>query len=184
MIVNSNVKDNSTKVVPIQEGGFGTSSENAFYSLMLNIIRPIGSLYITSEAVHPDNIFGGTWKQITDGVLSSAGDLYPVGTTNGSNTRTFPLISHSHPVQPTVGSDGSGHAHGFPYGAVGGTEPWNGISRFLGKVVYDRLSNTVNVAMTDHTHSASFNVDYSGTSDTSIDISPVSYNLFVWRRVA
>lgn len=184
MIINSQQKDGSNKVVQISEGGFGTTSEEEFYQMMLNIIRPIGSLYITSEAVHPGNIFGGTWEQITDGVLSSAGELYPVGTTSGSNTRTFPLISHSHSVLPTVGSDGSGHAHGFPYGAVGGTVPYDGISRFLGKVDYDRLTNTVNISMTDHIHSASFNVDYSGASDTSIDISPVSYNLFVWRRVA
>lgn len=37
---------------------------------------PIGSVYISVTEVNPSNFFGGTWEQIKDRFLLSAGDIY------------------------------------------------------------------------------------------------------------
>lgn len=51
--------------------------------LLVNLIHPVGSFYISSNPTEPSKIFGGTWEQIKDVFLLSAGDIYSAGTTGG-----------------------------------------------------------------------------------------------------
>jgi len=75
---------------------------------------PIGSLYWSSSPKNPSEIFGGTWTQIKDKFVLSAGDTYSVDETGGNATITLTvanLPSHSHSFTPS--GTVSKHAHGL-----------------------------------------------------------------------
>lgn len=67
-----------------------------------DIIYPVGSIYLSVNSTNPSTIFGGTWEQIKDQFLLSAGDTYKAGTTGGSATHTLTvdeIPAHTHNVK-------------------------------------------------------------------------------------
>ena len=88
---------------------------------LLNLVYPVGSIYLSSKNTNPATLFGGTWVQIKDRFILAAGDYYSNGATGGAATVTLTVSnmpSHSHSFTPsgTVGS----HSHSFtPSGTVG-----------------------------------------------------------------
>lgn len=50
---------------------------------ILNIIYPVGSIYMSTNSTNPSTLFGGTWKQIKDRFLLACGDSYSNGVTGG-----------------------------------------------------------------------------------------------------
>lgn len=62
--------------------------------LLSNILYPIGSIYLSVNSINPTNFFGGTWEQIKDKFLLSAGDTYTAGSTGGSADAI--VVSHTH----------------------------------------------------------------------------------------
>ena len=66
---------------------------------LLNLIYPVGSIYISVNSTNPANLFGGTWEQIKDRFLLSAGNSYTNGSTGGNATHTIVvgnLPAHTH----------------------------------------------------------------------------------------
>ena len=60
---------------------------------------PIGSIYLSVSNTNPSTLFGGTWEQIQDTFLLSAGSTYTAGATGGSATHTLTvneMPSHHH----------------------------------------------------------------------------------------
>ncbi len=62
--------------------------------------HPIGSIYISTVDTNPSLLFGGTWEQIKDTFLLTAGDTYNAGETGGSADAV--VVYHDH----TVGVNG------------------------------------------------------------------------------
>ena len=58
---------------------------------LIDLIYPVGSIYISVNSVSPATLFGGTWEQIQDRFLLSAGNQYPAGSIGGASEN-----SHSH----------------------------------------------------------------------------------------
>ena len=56
---------------------------------ILNLVYPVGAIYISVSNTNPSSIFGGTWEQIKDKFLLSAGDTYTAGNTGGEATHTL-----------------------------------------------------------------------------------------------
>lgn len=56
---------------------------------VLDLVYPVGSIYISVSNTNPSTLFGGTWVQIKDTFLLSAGDTYTAGATGGSATHTL-----------------------------------------------------------------------------------------------
>lgn len=54
-----------------------------------NELYPVGSIYMSTENTSPASMFGGTWEQIKDKFLLSAGDTYSAGATGGEATHTL-----------------------------------------------------------------------------------------------
>lgn len=48
---------------------------------VLDLIYPIGSLYLSVNSTNPSTLFGGTWEQIKDRFLLATGDTYAPNTT-------------------------------------------------------------------------------------------------------
>jgi len=68
-------------------------------SSIVDMIYPIGSIYMSANSVNPSTLFGGTWEQIEDTFLLAAGSTYAAGTTGGEATHTLTvgeIPKHSH----------------------------------------------------------------------------------------
>lgn len=51
--------------------------------------HPVGSYYFSDISTPPSEIFGGTWVQIKDRFILTAGDTYQQGQTGGEATHTL-----------------------------------------------------------------------------------------------
>lgn len=56
---------------------------------ILNIIYPVGSVYISTNSTSPATLFGGSWKQIKDRFLLACGNSYSNGVTGGESSVTL-----------------------------------------------------------------------------------------------
>ena len=68
-------------------------------SAMLEIMWPVGSVYISVSPTSPRTLFGGTWQQIRDTFLLAAGNTYAAGSSGGEATHTLTeneLPAHAH----------------------------------------------------------------------------------------
>lgn len=62
-----------------------THTVNAIKKMLLDYEHPVGSLYWSSNPTNPSELFGGTWTQIKDKFVLSAGDIYNVNDTGGNS---------------------------------------------------------------------------------------------------
>lgn len=49
---------------------------------LMDIIYPVGSIYMSTNNISPASFIGGTWAQIQDAVLAASGNSYS-GAVNG-----------------------------------------------------------------------------------------------------
>lgn len=91
---------------------------------LVDILYPIGSIYISTNNTNPSLLFGGNWVQIKDKFLLSCGDTYNNGATGGSATvsltesempRHTHLQNAHHHQQFGNYSSGSGSGSGYMY---------------------------------------------------------------------
>lgn len=73
------------------------------FTILLNLAKknpyPVGSIYMSINNTNPSTLFGGTWEQIKDTFLLSAGDTYTAGSTGGEAEHTLTvgeLAKHRH----------------------------------------------------------------------------------------
>ena len=82
---------------------------------LFDTIYPVGSIYMSAVNTSPSTLFGGTWEQIKDTFLLSAGDTYNAGTTGGEAEHTLTtseMPSHNHSFTGTAHSHGlNSHTH-------------------------------------------------------------------------
>ena len=65
----------------------------------IDLIYPIGSIYMNVSNVNPNTLFGGTWEEIKDRFLLASGENYQNGTTGGEKEHTLTVSempSHGH----------------------------------------------------------------------------------------
>lgn len=67
---------------------------------LMDIIYPVGSIYITTNAISPADSIGGTWEQIENCLLAASGDTYNVaGCFSGSDIISqLAIPDHQHNV--------------------------------------------------------------------------------------
>ena len=88
---------------------------------VLDKVYPIGSIYMSVNNVDPASLFGGTWVQIQDTFLLSAGSSYTAGSTGGEATHTLTvneMPSHTHTFKKPVlvyHTSGDGTINGGSY---------------------------------------------------------------------
>lgn len=58
-------------------------------SQIVNLIYPVGSIYMSVNNTSPATLFGGTWEQIQDKFLLCSGKTYSGGSTGGEATHTL-----------------------------------------------------------------------------------------------
>lgn len=68
---------------------------------LINIVYPVGSIYMSVNEVSPRSFLGGTWERITDRFLLAAGTSYAAGSTGGAASVTLTAAQmprHGHNV--------------------------------------------------------------------------------------
>ena len=60
-----------------------------------NGLYPVGSIYMSVNAVDPSTLFGGTWSRIKDTFLLAAGDAYTANSTGGQVSHTHTTADHA-----------------------------------------------------------------------------------------
>lgn len=66
---------------------------------ILDIVYPVGSIYINVNNANPGTLFGGTWEQIKDRFLLACGDTYSNGSTGGRANHKHPTSEHTLTVE-------------------------------------------------------------------------------------
>lgn len=136
---------------------------------IIDLIYPVGSIYMSVNSADPGTLFGGTWKQIKDRFLLSAGDTYAAGNTGGSAKATLP--SHTH----TFGSNG--YDLWVAKRGKGSTEPGNQISGDAKYYAAATGGSTANYKWLS-------SVDSKGVSDVSQANMPPYLAVYVWQRLS
>ncbi len=133
----------------------------------IDLIYPVGSIYLTVNNVNPTNLFGGTWEQIRDKFLLSAGTNYPAGSIGGNATHT--------------------HNLGNAYAMI--SYDWiNNENRlmFQGRVQSfsaSRYTNTTAPAFVDGALTCPTATNLGGTTDASSNLPPY-ISVYVWKRIS
>ena len=68
---------------------------------VFDMVYPVGSVYVSVNSTSPATLFGGTWVQIKDKFLLSAGDTYKSGATGGEATHVLTVDEmprHNHSI--------------------------------------------------------------------------------------
>lgn len=61
-------------------------NNNTLKATIVDMIYPVGSIYISVNNTSPQTLFGGTWEQIQDTFLMASGSTYTGGSTGGNAT--------------------------------------------------------------------------------------------------
>ena len=99
---------------------------------LIDLIYPVGSIYMSANNVSPANLFGGTWQQIKDKFLLSAGDTYNAGDEGGEATHILTIDempSHN-------------HSWGWAYAAAPGNSTWSSAGVNKTSSASDVIGNT------------------------------------------
>lgn len=85
---------------------------------IVDLLYPVGSIYISVKSANPSTLFGGTWEQIKDTFLLAAGSTYNAGSTGGEATHTLTedeIPAHRHKITyPNAGGPYGDAAIGYP----------------------------------------------------------------------
>lgn len=75
-------------------------ADNSNVKLDVDLIYPVGSIYMSVNSTSPATLFGGTWEQIKDTFLLGSGS-YTLGATGGEKEHTLTvdeMPSHEHEI--------------------------------------------------------------------------------------
>lgn len=153
---NLSVKSLNVNGTNITGSGGMTSAQ------VVNLIYPVGSIYMSVTNTSPASLFGGTWVQLKDRFLLGAGDTYSNGNTGGG-------ASHTHTL-------GAGYTQVNAYG--------NSL-RFKEKTVSSWTYNGVRSFASTSTGSGSqtYGWQLGGSTDSSSSLPPYLV-VYMWKRTA
>lgn len=113
-------------------------------NLVLDMIYPVGSIYMSVNATSPSTLFGGTWEQIQDRFLLAAGNSYSGGDTGGEATHTLTideLPDHGHTAfyYNTSGDQSFGYQFSSKGTRSGAAESSSGIGHTGGSKAHNNM---------------------------------------------
>lgn len=113
-----------------------TALSESLTEALLLAAHPVGSLYWSSEATDPSDLFGGTWERIKDRFILAAGDDYAVGATGGEVSHAI-TKAELPAVSPQIAVSTAGY---LPKGAALGAINRIGASKTVGSGTFtDRV---------------------------------------------
>lgn len=126
--------------------GLKVKNGNNWINFVLDVIYPVGSLYMSINSTSPAILFGGSWAAIENRMIIGASTTYAAGNTGGSATTTISsanLPTHVHSV--------GAHSHGL-----------NSHKHSVGAHTHGLNSHTHSVPKHGHGNNISYSVNSSG----------------------
>ena len=154
--------ENTTKL------GLKKPSENDFINIqdlndnadildkILNLVYPVGAIYISVNNVDPSILFGGTWEKIQgrfligSGTTSNTSYNYELGQTGGNADAV--VISHTHSFSGSTNNTG-GHTHTFWVGQFNKAGTSTNIDKLGFRDTHYRTTATDTAGSHSHTYS-------------------------------
>lgn len=144
---------------------------------IVDMIYPVGSIYMSVNSTDPGTLFGGSWTQLKDRFLLSAGDTYKAGSTGGEASHTLTvdeMPKHYHHVpygDPQATSNDGAYEKGTSYN---GNAHLSSSNEFIGSPKYpsDSYYNQISIS------------GKKGTSTQSFNIMPPYLTVYMWKRTA
>ena len=84
----------SNKKIQLKEKDGNNVYPEIVKQCILDVVYPVGSIYISVNETNPGTLFGGTWEQIKDRFLLACGDAYINGKTGGRANHKHPTSEH------------------------------------------------------------------------------------------
>ena len=152
---------------------------------LLDLVYPVGAVYMSMTGTPPSVLFGGTWKAIEGRFLLAANATYPVTSTGGAASHTLTteqMPTHSHRVLGYVDAENVGHDHGIPNIKSGQSGEYGVYAETWG---YGSGSRELNTNFVDITHNHSVDITSQTTGGgKSFSLLPPYMAVYMWRRTA
>ena len=165
----------------------GTVSIPKMAGDIIDMVYPVGAIYMSTTNTSPQSLFGGTWTAIRSGrmlVSETGGVGYTAGNTGGSKDAV--AVTHGHADTLYVPSGGS-HTHPLQFLAVAhgeGEDSPNATGTEAGTSGTVRTMSTNHKATaTSHSHPISGSVTDSGISGTDKNMPPY-LAVYMWERAS
>lgn len=119
---------------------------------VIDMVYPVGAIYMSVNSTNPGNLFGGKWEQIKDRFMLACGDTYAAGSTGGEAEHTLTvgeMPSHSHGAtviysypngNQTANAWGSGKDVSKTSVTTGGSQPHNNMPPYLAVYMWKRTA--------------------------------------------
>lgn len=110
-MISRNINDDSTLAYLFNKGD---KKVDALRADLINLIYPVGSIYMSVNSASPERLFGGKWEQIKGRFLLGADDTYNAGTVGGEATHTLTvneMPAHDHAQYANVGNAATGQTN-------------------------------------------------------------------------
>ena len=125
----------------------------------VDLIYPVGSIYMSVNATNPKNLFGGTWERIQGRFLLGMSSSYPAGSQGGEATHTLTaneMPNHTHQYidyWTVAAASGTGRqavkfnnnnyspeSGGLSTGSSGSGQPHNNMPPYLAVYIWKRTA--------------------------------------------
>ena len=152
---------------------------------LLDLVYPIGAVYLSLNAANPATLFGGTWAAIEGKFLLAADSAHGAATTGGAATHTLTtaqMPAHSHRVLGYADAENVGHDHGIPNIRTGQSGEYGVYAETWG---YGSGSRELNTWFVDITHNHRVDItSQSAGSGTAFSLMPPYLAVYMWKRTA
>lgn len=154
------------------------AAEAALPAAIINIIYPVGSLFIGTTAANPATILGvGNWQAFgQDRLMISAGSTYAAEATGGSKDAVN--VAHGHADDISVVAVGA-HTHDIEFASVGGI-------KFLNQMTsgdFSAITASPTLPAGSHSHTLNGGVTDSGVSGVDANLPPY-IGVYMWKRIS
>ena len=140
------------------EDGETPGTAQVYNRQIVDMIYPVGSIYMSASIISPASLFGGTWEQIKDRFLLAAGSTYAAGSAGGEATHTLTEDKlPEHIFEVGLSTDGTDLKSGFVWSMTnthrfykdnvgefikpyGGNQPHNNMPPYLAVYMWRRVS--------------------------------------------
>lgn len=153
-------------------GTFLTEIRKEFKQQIINMVYPVGSIYMSFEAKNPKEIFGGEWEPIQGKFLLSASDSHPVLETGGYEKLQQKHIPY---FEGTFGSGNKNNTYGVFRNASGVFSLQNQT-----QYVYDAADAT---ALTTNPPHRNVKFQIGATEQNQLLSLPPYIAVYMWRRI-